>query len=242
MQANFKAQGLKKEWAIICVMLICGVKNGDGWNHYSFRGTNWNHRDKDKRYKGEKFMFNNGLECLRADFHLHTHRDKEFSYTGEENSFVKDYVDALKLAGIQIGVITNHNKFDKDEYKAIRKAANKEDIFILPGVELTVKEGANGIHTLIVFNPDEWLCDGDNHIQTFLTAAFATIPTPESRNTKCTYDLKNTLERLEEYGRDYFVVFAHVDQNSGLFCECDGGLLSSFAKRLCLRRSCGVRV
>ena len=28
----------------------------------------------------------------------------------------------------------------------------KEKIFILPGVELTVKEGANGIHTLIVFN------------------------------------------------------------------------------------------
>ena len=60
--------------------------------------------------------------------------------------------------------------------------------FYSPGVELTIKEGANGIHTLIVFNPDEWLSDGDNHIQTFLTAAFATISNPESRNTKCTYD------------------------------------------------------
>ncbi len=174
-------------------------------------------------------MFKKGLEFVRVDFHLHTKRDREFSYSGEENSFVKDYVSALKQANIGIGVITNHNKFDKDEYKAILKAAKKEDIFILPGAELTIKEGANGIHTLIVFNPDEWLSDGDNHIQTFLTAAFATVSNPENRNTKCTYDLKKTLEALDAYNRDYFIVFAHVDQGSGLFNECKGGLLESFA-------------
>lgn len=174
-------------------------------------------------------MFESGLEFLRADFHLHTQKDKEFSYSGEPNDFVKSYVSALKQANISVGVITNHNKFDKDEYKALKKAASKEKIFILPGVELTVKEGANGIHTLIVFNPDEWLENGNNHIQTFLTAAFATISNPENRNTKCCYDLKNTLEKLEEYGKDYFVIFAHVDQGSGLFNECGGGLLESLS-------------
>lgn len=133
-------------------------------------------------------LFTSGLLYARADFHLHTHKDKEFKYTGEPNSFVKDYITALKQAGINVGVITNHNKFDKGEYDAIRKAAIKKDIFILPGVELTVKEGANGIHTLIVFNPHEWLTDGNNHIQTFLTAAFATIPNPENRNKKCGLD------------------------------------------------------
>ena len=147
----------------------------------------------------------------------------------EQNSFVKDYVSGIKKAGINLGILTNHNKFDKDEYVAIRKAAKKEDIFILPGVELTVKEGANGVHTLIVFNPNEWLAKGENHIQTFLTAAFATISNPENSNTKCTYDLKKTIESLDAYDRDYFIVFAHVDQNSGLFSECSGGLLASLA-------------
>lgn len=174
-------------------------------------------------------MFESGLQYVRADFHLHTHKDKEFSYSEEQNSFVNDYVAALKASNINIGVITNHNKFDKDEYKAIRKAAKKQDIFILPGVELTIKEGANGIHSLIVFDPDEWLEDGSNHIQTFLTTAFATIPNPENRNAKSVYDLKNTFEQLEAYGRDYFIIFAHVDQNSGLFSECKGGLLESMA-------------
>lgn len=174
-------------------------------------------------------MFETGLQYVRADFHLHTCKDKEFIYSGEQNSFINDYVSALKKANINVGVITNHNKFDREEYKAIRKAAKKQDMFILPGVELTIKEGANGIHTLIVFNPDEWLEDGNNHIQTFLTAAFATIPNPENRNTKSVYDLKNVFEQLDAYGRDYFIVFAHVDQNSGLFSECKGGLLESLA-------------
>lgn len=142
-------------------------------------------------------MFENGLQYVRSDFHLHTNKDKEFTYTGEQNSFVNDYVSALKEANISVGVITNHNKFDIDEYKAIRKAAKKQDIFILPGVELTIKEGANGIHTLIAFNPDEWLEGGNNHIQTFLTAAFATVRNPENRNTKSVYDLKNVFEKLD---------------------------------------------
>lgn len=183
-----------------------------------------------KRYwKRGDGMFETGLQYVRADFHLHTCKDKEFIYSGEQNSFINDYVSALKEANINIGVITNHNKFDREEYKAIRKAAKKQDIFILPGVELTVKEGANGIHTLIVFDPDEWFENGNNHIQTFLTAAFATIPNPENRNTKSIYDLKNVFEQLNAYGRDYFILFAHVDQNSGLFSECKGGLLESLA-------------
>lgn len=174
-------------------------------------------------------MFESGLQYVRADFHLHTLKDKEFTYSGESTSFVGDYVSALKNASINVGIITNHNKFYIEEYKAIRKAAKKQDIFILPGVELTVKEGANGIHTLIVFNPEEWLENGNNHIQTFLTAAFATISNPENRNTKSIFDLKNVFDQLDAYGRDYFIVFAHVDQNSGLFSECRGGLLESLA-------------
>jgi hypothetical protein len=56
--------------------------------------------------------FANGRDWVRADFHLHTQADKEFSYTGEENSFAAAYVAALKKADIRLGVISNHNKFN----------------------------------------------------------------------------------------------------------------------------------
>lgn len=175
-------------------------------------------------------MFENGIETIRADFHLHTRKDKEFKYNGEENDYIKLYVKGLVDAGIGIGVITNHNKFDENEYKAIKRAAKKENILILPGVELSVKEGANGIHTLIIFNPDEWIQNGDNHIQSFLASAFAGISNPENRNTRCNYDLRTMFERLDAYGKDYFIVFAHVDQGNGLFEECKGGMLESIAE------------
>lgn len=77
------------------------------------------------RYGGYYAMFENGIETIRADFHLHTRKDKEFKYNGEENDYIKLYVKGLVDAGIGIGVITNHNKFDENEYKAIKRAAKK---------------------------------------------------------------------------------------------------------------------
>lgn len=175
-------------------------------------------------------MFNNGCEWIRCDFHLHTRKDKEFKYTGEDNSFVSDYVNKLESENIKIGVITNHNKFDLQEYKALKKAANKKDIFILPGVELSVKDGKNGVHTLIVFNPEDWTKNGENHIDSFLTAAFQGISNRENENTCCNFDINTLLVELEKLNKDYFIVFAHIEQRSGLIEECGGGRLSSLAQ------------
>ncbi|HFI0170783.1 TPA: TrlF family AAA-like ATPase [Streptococcus suis] len=175
-------------------------------------------------------MFDNGCEWIRCDFHLHTRKDKEFKYIGEDNSFVSDYVNKLESEKIKIGVITNHNKFDLQEYKALKKTAKKKDIFILPGVELSVKDGKNGVHTLIVFNPEDWIKNGENHIDSFLTAAFQGISNRENENTCCNFDINTLLVELEKLNKDYFIVFAHIEQRSGLIEECGGGRLSSLAQ------------
>ena len=70
-------------------------------------------------------MFENGSEILRFDCHLHTISDKEFKYCGETDQFISKYVDKLKLEDIGVGVITNHNKFDYNQYKEIKKVAKK---------------------------------------------------------------------------------------------------------------------
>lgn len=174
-------------------------------------------------------MFEFGAEIVIADFHMHTRKDKEFVYKVAENSFVSDYIDAMDSKKIRIGIITNHNKFDLGEYKALRKEAQKRDILILPGVELFIKEGSNGLHTLIAFNPTEWIEGGNNYIESFLNIVFRDISNRENENTRCTTDLNTTLSELEKYNRDYFVVFAHIDQNNGLVKECDGGMIQSLA-------------
>jgi hypothetical protein len=98
-------------------------------------------------------LFEHGAQWVRADFHLHMRADKEFHYDGEKGRFVASYIDALEAAETRLAVITNHNKFDFDfdEFKALRKRARKSGIGVLARVELSVKNGANGIHTLVVF-------------------------------------------------------------------------------------------
>jgi len=177
-----------------------------------------------------------GSTWLRTDFHLHTRKDKEFSYQGEDNSFITDYVEALKQAKIQIGVITNHNKFDLAEFKALRKRASAENIFLLPGVELSVGDGANGIHTLVVFS-DEWI-DKRDYVNPFLTTAFEgkTADEYEHENGRSSLGLVETIKRLEAQHKDFFLVFAHVENKSGLWHEVDGGRFGEFGKNEFFRR------
>lgn len=182
-------------------------------------------------------FFLHGSRWLRADFHLHTRADKEFSYSGEEDYYLSNYVNALKSAGISIGVITNHNKFDFDEFKSLRKTARKKEIFLLPGVELSVNDGANGIHTLVVFS-DDWLANDQDYINQFLNLAFAgkTPDQYERENGRSSLALIDTIKKLEDYHKDFFLIFAHVEDRSGLWHELNGGRLQEMGRDEFFRR------
>lgn len=166
-------------------------------------------------------VFENGATWIRADFHLHTKVENSFKYSGDPNFFVTNYIEKLKREGIGIAVITNHNKFDLSEFKELRKNAEREEIYLLPGVEFSVKDGAKGLHVLIIFS-DEWIYNAEksNDIQKFLDAAFIGIPNfenPPFVNSK--FDLNDTYLTLNGFGKDFFFVLAHIDDSSGLFEE-----------------------
>lgn len=189
--------------------------------------------NENKRFE----LFKCGSVWVRADFHLHTKADKEFSYAGDENAFVSSHIEGLKKAGIGVGVISNHNKFDAGEFKAIRKKALKEEIFLLPGIELSVSDGSNGIHTVIVFS-DDWIADGNDYINQFLNVTFAG-KTPieyENANGRSNDSLIETIKKLETYHKDFFLVFAHVEDKSGLWKELDGGRIQELGGNEFFRR------
>ena len=176
-------------------------------------------RDKDQ-------IFKNGSVWLKTDLHLHTKVDKEFKYSGKKNDFIKDYIKQLKNNDVGIGIITNHNKFDLNEYKALRQKAQKENIYLIPGVELSVNDGSNGIHCLIAFEYESWIRNGDNFVEQFLNSAFEGVPNRENENTRCNYSLSDLFKKLEEHRkarRDSFIVMAHIEQKSGFYNELDGG-------------------
>ena len=174
-------------------------------------------------------IFQHGADWLRADFHLHTKEDKEFQYSGVENDFINLYVEKLKAEDIRVAVITNHNKFAHLEYKAISKKARKEEIYVLPGVELSVNDGSNGIHTLIVFDPEQWLENGVDLINQFLTSTFSGKANFENENGMSNHSLMQTIELLNKFEKNYFLVMAHIEQRSGFLEELDGGRIIEFA-------------
>lgn len=177
-------------------------------------------------------VFKNGSAWLRADFHLHTIKDKEFEPLQNPNDFFNQFISRLKDEQINIGVITNHNKFCKEEYSNLKKKAISEQIWILPGVELSVNDGTNGIHCLIIFDNKNWLKNSEDYINQFLTAAFEGIANRENENTRCNYNFKDVLTKLDEHkkqGRDSFIILAHVDQNRGFFNELKGGRIQQLA-------------
>ncbi|WP_442498203.1 TrlF family AAA-like ATPase [Methylobacter sp. sgz302048] len=182
-------------------------------------------------------VFSCGSRWLKADFYLHTRADKEFTYQGEENGYVNDYVAALVGAGIQLGVISNHNKFDLQEFKCLRRKAHKAGVGLLPGVELSVKDGQAGVHTLVVFS-DEWICNKEqtNYIQSFLNVMFAGQANFEQENARSNHDILETIRELDKFHKDYFLIFAHVEAPNGLWGSLGPGRIQELFENETVRR------
>ena len=159
-------------------------------------------------------FFRNGSRWIRADFHLHTKSDSEFKrFNGTGDEFTSQYVAQLKRQGIGVGVVTNHNKFNREEFCALKDAADSEDIYLLPGVEFSLRDGSRGTHVLIVFDHD-WIDNREqtDYIRVFLNNAFVGIPHCDSApypNSK--YTLQGAVDALDEFSRDYFLIMGHVD-------------------------------
>ncbi|HXI01240.1 MAG TPA: hypothetical protein VNI52_13315 [Sphingobacteriaceae bacterium] len=173
-----------------------------------------------------KNIFENGATWLRGDFHLHTKADKEFlPYTGTDSDFFEAYINQLKSQKIHLGVITNHNKFNKEEFVILCKRARKEGIGLFAGVEFSLKEG---IHVLIVFD-DKWYQGEVDNINEFLRNAFYGIRNydiPPYPNSK--FDMAETVEALNHIGYDYFFVLPHPDDTNGLFKVLAGRTKETF--------------
>ena len=178
-------------------------------------------------------FFKNGSAWLKADFHLHTNADRQFDYNGEDNKFVTEYIEKLAKNSVRVGIITNHNKFDLKEYKALRKKAIRADIYLIAGVELSVNDASNGIHCLIAFDYESWVKNGENYIEQFLISAFEGTANRENENILCQYSLSDLFNKLEEHrkqGRDSFIVMAHIEQRSGFCKELQGGRIQQIVR------------
>ncbi|MEM1001017.1 MAG: TrlF family AAA-like ATPase [Bacteroidota bacterium] len=176
-----------------------------------------------------KNVFEHGSTWLRADFHLHTQSDDEFPNSPDEPTFVADYIDQMVNTDTRIGVITNHNKFNREEFIKLKSKGVQKGIGLFPGIEFSLAEG---IHILIVFD-EEWYKGEIDHINAFLQSAFLGIPHPDKAKggyPNSRFNLEKAVQELEELNKGYFLLLAHVDDTNGLFKVLKGRTLEAFVK------------
>lgn len=95
-----------------------------------------------------------------------------------------------------------------------------------------------GIHTLVIFHED-WIDNRENadHINGFLSLTFAGQTGYENSNARSNHDLVETIRELDKFGKDFFLIFAHVEYDNGLWGGLDGGRIAELGKneafRLC---------
>ena len=181
---------------------------------------------------GSEKIFDSGSCWLRADLHLHTIADEDFIFENKHNkSFQDDFINTLKEKNIRLGAISNNNKFDTEEFVTLWQSAWNEGIYLLPAIELTIKEGLKGAHIIVIFE-ERWLDNPDeiNYISAFLDSLPENLDNPAVLRQKG-LDLEATVEQLDSYGYDYFIILAHIDLKNGLCAELDGIRLKKFIEQ-----------
>lgn len=189
-------------------------------------------------------IFRHGASWVRADFHLHTINENHSSrrnlreeWRNSDGSFREDefreaFVERLVAEKIRVACITNHDLLDYSEYKAIAKKAAKQDILVLPGMELNAHCGADGVHALVVFDPAD-LNAGETCIDDYIKGQF---PGGKKENVVTQDDLPTCLRKLENLRKldnsrvGYFIIFAHVEAENGLLKSVKGPNLQQLYK------------
>lgn len=121
--------------------------------------------------KTREKLFLNGANWVKVDFHLHSPYVHSFTLPSginldrEIDTLVDDYVKKLIDNQIEICAITDYQQIRKEWFQKLQTKATQNDIFVFPGVELSISSGV-GIHILFIFEFNE---DIDN-INNFLRA------------------------------------------------------------------------
>ena len=87
---------------------------------------------------------------MRIDLHTHTQNLKKGDGPGRVIS-PEYYVRTMLKEGVGIASITNHNKFDLEEFNEVSRQS--DDLIMFPGIELDVKIGDKRRQVIIIANP-----------------------------------------------------------------------------------------
>lgn len=163
-----------------------------------------------------------GSEWGKWDLHAHTPLDHEWinrpSLTTDEQKkqFAKSYIDFAKIKELStIGIVDHNfcNNLNESLLPSIIIEAKRQLITILPGFEITAKDGS-GIHILVLFEMDTNLQKILDIVKSCFNPGIDLCPSagvPVSA-----LSISEIKDRVNSSGLDSIFIFAHADSNNGV--------------------------
>lgn len=166
-------------------------------------------------------MSTKGSLWRKCDLHVHTPLDHEWINTAESKAaFAKEFIEFAELQSLDLIAITDHNFCNHPDdliLPHIIKEGVAKAITVLPGFEITVKDGS-GIHILVLFKENSCLHSIHEIVKRLFPLGTELIPSsgfvPVSDK-----DLDALKEILDESKIPYLLIFAHADRGNGVLDE-----------------------
>ena len=149
-----------------------------------------------------------GSRWWRVDLHAHSPASHDFQ-GDRDNPDWNQWVNSLRKRNIDAVAVTDHNTADGIAH--IRTAAQGVDLFVFPGVELTVGH----VHLLLILDPSQSTDD----VTDLLTRA--RVPVAERGRSEGRSPI-GVEQLLEVCGKSAIVIGAHVNGPAGLLSELKG--------------------
>ena len=163
-----------------------------------------------------------GATWHRLDLHLHSPHVLAFvppkGTKREDGKALADaYVEQLAAQGVSVAAITDYNAVNIEWFEVTAAKATNRGITLLPGVEMTFRQGKSGLHILAIFPGDTDL----KGLNAFLQSLDKDPGTPlfDNHGSHRDIDLKiNLTDALKDLRNRFrcLLVLPHPDQVNGL--------------------------
>jgi chromosome segregation protein len=166
---------------------------------------------------------NSGATWHRIDLHLHSPNVLTFvppkgTKREDGRSFTDTYVEQLVAQGISVAAITDYNGVSIEWFEVTAAKATNRGITLLPGVELSIRQGKDSLHLLAIFAGDTDLKSLNDFLQSLDKKP--TTPLFDNKGSHRDIDLKISLIDSLKNLRSQFnclLVLPHPDQAKGFY-------------------------
>ncbi len=144
----------------------------------------------------DKKQYNRGSEWRKWDLHMHSPVSYDYKNKSVTN---KDIIKKFKENNISVVAITDHHIIDVKKIKELQTLGEKENITVLPGIELRSElGGSESVHFIGIFPEDCKLSEIWTDIQSKCNLQPSQITS--TGNDKIYSDLKDTCDLIHNLG------------------------------------------